>query len=96
MKLVLERSIDRLPAEFRTVFMLRVVEGLSIAETAEILELKPETVSTRLHRARAALRRSLRDEAVTSLSSVFPFAGERCERITAAVLARTGFAPPSS
>lgn len=94
MREILERTIDKLPADFRMVFVLRDVEGLSISETSAILGLKSETVRTRLHRARAALRRSLREEAITSLSSVFPFAGERCDRITAIVLARLGLAKP--
>ena len=53
---VVESAIDELPEPFRIVFMTRVVEGLNVEETAEILDLKPKTVKTRLHRARAMLR----------------------------------------
>ena len=49
---LLERAIDELPEEFRTVLMARVIEDMSIEETAELLGLREETVKTRLHRAR--------------------------------------------
>src|ERR1700761_5937409 len=53
---VVEGAIDELPEPFRMVFITRVVEGMNVEETADILDLKPETVKTRLHRARAMLR----------------------------------------
>jgi len=53
---VVEHAIDELPEAFRIVFITRVIEGMNVEETADILGLKPETVKTRLHRARAMLR----------------------------------------
>lgn len=85
---ILEDAIDRLPEDYRRVFMLRAVEGLSVAETAALLEVRPEVVKTRLHRARARLREILaaRHEAVAP--AAFDIGGERCDRIVAGVFAR--------
>jgi RNA polymerase sigma-70 factor (ECF subfamily) len=70
--------------------MLRQVEGLSTEETARMLSLRPETVKTRLHRARTRLRRALQDQLAPALKDTFPFEGERCRRLTLAVLQRLG------
>jgi RNA polymerase sigma-70 factor (ECF subfamily) len=88
---LVERAIDNLPDEFRTVFVARVVEGLNIDETARLLGIKPETVKTRLHRARSMVRRELDAQIGPLLLDVFPFAGRRCERLTIAVMKRLGF-----
>jgi RNA polymerase sigma-70 factor, ECF subfamily len=85
---LLEVAIDALPDEFRTVFVLRAVEGMSIAETAEALSIRPETVKTRLHRARHRLQQTLGARLDALLPATFDFGGERCDRIVAAVLAR--------
>ena len=85
---LIERAIDRLPDPFRVVFVLRDVEELSVEATASHLGLRPETVKTRLHRARRLLRQSLDETLSTALSDAFPFAGARCARITQAVLER--------
>ena len=85
---LLERSIDALPEAFRVVFVMRDVEELSIEETATLLAIRPETVKTRLHRARRLLRQSLDTEMATTLKGSFPFAGARCAHITEAVLSR--------
>ena len=87
---LLERAIDGLPEPFRVVFVLRDVEELSIEETAAQLGLRPETVKTRLHRARRRLREALDAELASALTDAFPFAGARCARITDAVLKRLG------
>ena len=87
---LLERAIDALPEPFRIVFVLRDVEELSIEETAAQLGLRPETVKTRLHRARRQLREALDAELASALTEAFPFAGARCARITDAVLKRIG------
>ena len=87
---VVEQAIDELPEPFRIVFMTRVVEGMNVEETAEILGLKPETVKTRLHRARAALRENVEKKIGPVVMEAFPFAGKRCERLTEAVLRRLG------
>ncbi len=87
---LLERAIDDLPDAFRTVLVARVVEGMSVEETAVLLELRPETVKTRLHRARALLRQTLEQQIGPVLTDAFPFLGRRCERMTVAVLQRLG------
>ena len=87
---VVEQAIDELPEPFRIVFVTRVVEGMNVEETAEILGLKPETVKTRLHRARAALRENVEKKIGPVVMEAFPFAGKRCERLTEAVLRRLG------
>jgi RNA polymerase sigma-70 factor (ECF subfamily) len=88
---VVEHAIDELPAAFRIVFITRVIEGMNVEETAEILGLKPETVKTRLHRARTMLRDNVENKIGPVVMEAFPFAGKRCERLTAAVLKRLGF-----
>lgn len=88
---VVEHAIDELPEPFRLVFITRVVEGMNVEETAEILDLKPETVKTRLHRARAMLRENVERKIGPVVMEAFPFAGRRCERLTNAVLNRLGF-----
>ena len=85
---LLESAIDELAEPFRTVLVARAVEGMSIEETAELFDLKPETVKTRLHRARRLLREALEKQIGPVLTDAFPFDGRRCERMTEAVLAR--------
>ncbi|MGJ4901712.1 RNA polymerase sigma factor [Bradyrhizobium sp. HKCCYLS2058] len=85
---VVERAIDDLSEPFRLVFIARVIEEMSIDETADLLGLKPETVKTRLHRARGMLRENVEKEVGPVLLDAFPFAGPRCERLTDAVLDR--------
>ena len=85
---VLERSIDGLPETFRGVFVARIVEGMSVEETAELFGLKPETVKTRLHRARNLLRDTLDRQLGSSLTETFPFDGVLCERMTDSVIER--------
>jgi len=89
-RILLEGAIDALPAPFREVFILRQVEGLSIEETAQALSIEPETVKTRLHRARTRLRQALQDQLAPVLKDTFPFEGERCQRLTRIVLHRLG------
>ncbi|HWZ36763.1 MAG TPA: RNA polymerase sigma factor [Bradyrhizobium sp.] len=89
---VVEAAIDELPEPFRMVFITRVVEGMNVEETAEILDLKPETVKTRLHRARAMLRDNVEKKIGPVVMDAFPFAGRRCDRLTEAVLKRLGYA----
>ncbi len=87
---VVEHAIDDLPDAFRIVFITRVIEGMNVEETAEILGLKPETVKTRLHRARNMLRDNVEKKIGPVVMEAFPFAGKRCERLTDAVLKRLG------
>jgi RNA polymerase sigma-70 factor (ECF subfamily) len=84
----LESSIDALLEAFRLVFVMRDVEEMSIEEAAKFLGIRPETVKTRLHRARRLLRDVLDERLATTLKDSFPFAGPRCACITEAVLRR--------
>jgi RNA polymerase sigma-70 factor, ECF subfamily len=88
---VIEGAIDELPGAFRLVFIARVVEGMSIEETAATFDLKPETVKTRLHRARAMLRDNIENRIGPVVMEAFPFAGRRCDGLTQAVLQRLGY-----
>ena len=89
---LLERAVAALPDSFRTVFVLRDVEGLSVDETAEVLGIPPATVKTRLYRARHRLQQALAPEVGSALSGAFPFAGADCaamtERVLTAILKR--------
>jgi len=85
---MLERHIDALPEQFRTAFVLREVEELSVEEAAEALGVPAVTVRTRAHRARALLRATLAREIDVATLDAFGFAGERCDRIVRNVLAR--------
>jgi len=87
---LLERAIDKLPSAFREVLVARLVEGMSVAETAELFKIPPQTVKTRLFRARALLRAETERHIGPALGDVFPFAGARCERLTQRVLSRLG------
>jgi RNA polymerase sigma-70 factor (ECF subfamily) len=88
MRLLLEAQIDALPDAYRTVFMLRAVEELSVEETADVLEIPQATVRTRFFRARSLLRESLAQKIDVACEDAFSFAGERCDRIVARVLQR--------
>jgi RNA polymerase sigma-70 factor (ECF subfamily) len=85
---LLEAAINSLPPIYRLVFILRDVEECSIEETALQLDIKPETVKTRLFRARRLLRQHLDGTLAAALKGTFPFLGARCSRITDAVLAK--------
>lgn len=77
-RFLLERAVDSLPPEFRAVFVLRDVEGMSTHDTALHLDLRSETVKTRLHRARKLMRAAIEKQLAGSLSALFPFDGARC------------------
>lgn len=85
---LMEAAIDDLPEPFRLVFILRAIEDCTVEETAAQLGLLPETVKTRLFRARKLLRKALSEKLASSMTEAFPFLGERCRRITEAVLNR--------
>lgn len=88
---LVEQATDHLPQGFRSVFIARVIEGMSVEETAELLGLRPQTVKTRLNRARALVRKELHAKIGPILLDAFPFAGRRCDRLTSAVMKRLGF-----
>jgi RNA polymerase sigma-70 factor (ECF subfamily) len=92
----LEAAVAKLPDAFRTVFVLREIEGMSVAETAAALDIQEETVKTRFHRARIRLRDMLDPELKSALGQTVVFAGADCERMTARVLERLGLEPNTS
>jgi RNA polymerase sigma-70 factor (ECF subfamily) len=85
---LVERAIDELPTDFRTILIARIIEGMTVEETAAAFDLQAETVKTRLHRARRLLKDALAEHLGPHFGELFPFAGQRCERITAAVIER--------
>jgi RNA polymerase sigma-70 factor (ECF subfamily) len=91
---LVERAVDGLPEPFRIVFVMREIEECTVEETAASLDLKAETVKTRLHRARRLLRAALHDTLSTSLGDAFPFLGPRCDRVTESVMQRLEAATP--
>jgi RNA polymerase sigma-70 factor (ECF subfamily) len=93
---LLERRIDDLPVAFRTVFVMRDVEDMSVQETADCLAIPASTVRTRLFRARALLREALARDLDAATVAVFDFAGERCDRIVAGALARVRALSPGT
>jgi RNA polymerase sigma-70 factor (ECF subfamily) len=94
MRRLIERKIDDLPEAYRTVFMLREVEDMTVDETALALGIPAATVRSRLFRAKARLRESLAQELDIATQDVFGFDGARCDRIVQAVLARIGRSLP--
>jgi RNA polymerase sigma-70 factor (ECF subfamily) len=85
---LIETGIDKLPANFRTVFVLRAVEELTVEETAATLDIPEATVRTRYFRARAMLREALAREIDFAIEDAFGFDGARCDRIVEAVRRR--------
>jgi RNA polymerase sigma-70 factor (ECF subfamily) len=91
---LVERGIDALPDMYRTVFVLRAVQELTVEETAAALGLPEATVRTRYFRARALLRSALDSDMDEAMAQVFGFDGERCDRIVTNVLARLAVIGP--
>src|SRR5689334_11920529 len=85
---LVEQAIDHLPDIYRSVLIMREVEGMSTSETAAVLDVETEVVKTRLHRARAALRAAIEDRVGEQMKDTYTFGNERCDRVVAAVLAR--------
>lgn len=85
---LIEDAIDALPGDFRTVFVLRAVQEMSVTETAEYLSVPEATVKTRFHRARRLLQKALGDELHALMPTAFEFLGAGCDRIVMAVFRR--------
>ena len=85
---ILEAAVDALPGNLRSVFMMREIEEMSTAETAECLGLSESVVKIRLHRARKHLRRDLYLRVGAESGQAFRFLGERCDRMVSAVMER--------
>ena len=88
LRAVLEAAVDRLPDAYRSVFMLRDIEGMSTAETSECLDLSEGLVKVRLHRARALLRKEIYTQTGAATVSAFQFGQSRCDRMVSAVFER--------
>ena len=82
---LLEQAIDNLPEAYRAVVMLREVEEMSVAETAESLGVSDAVVKTRLHRAHAMLRKELYARAKGRATDLYQFHAVRCNRVVKAV-----------
>jgi RNA polymerase sigma-70 factor, ECF subfamily len=84
----LEQAVDRLPDIYRSVLVMREIEGMTTAETAAVLDVEEEVVKTRLHRARASLREAVEKRIGERLEDAFAFGNEHCDRVVAGVLER--------
>ena len=85
---LLERSIAALPETYRSVLILRDIDGLSTEDTAACLELTEENVKTRLHRARRMVRHEIQARTGIASTQAFLFLGARCDRMVEIVMAR--------
>jgi RNA polymerase sigma-70 factor (ECF subfamily) len=88
MRHLIEEAVEKLPENYRLVFMLRHVEDLSTAETAEVLAIEEDNVKVRLHRARNLLQQSISDRVGAGAAQLFPFHATRCDRVVRNVFAR--------
>lgn len=95
LRALLERAVAALPTVYRTAFVLRDVEGLSVEETSEALSIPAASVKSRLFRARRQLQQSLTPDVRSALTETFPFAGADCSRLTAALMAAVATAKES-
>jgi RNA polymerase sigma-70 factor (ECF subfamily) len=94
---IVEEAIDRLPYDYRQVFMLRTIEGLDTTETAEVLGLGEDAVRQRFHRAREMLQVDIHDHVGSNaIGTAFGFLGRRCNRVVAAVLRRLSENPANN
>ena len=92
---LIEHAIGELPPPFRVVFVMRDIEQCTVEETAANLDIRTETVKTRLHRARRLLRTALAGTLSATLTEAFPFLGPRCQRMTERVLDRVAAPAPA-
>ena len=84
----LEQAVLELPEQYRTVVMLRDVEELTTAETADALDLTVENVKIRLHRGHQMIRNLLFERIGANAKEAFPFMGIRCDRVVQTVFSR--------
>jgi hypothetical protein len=85
---IAEAAIDRLPYDYRQVFMMRTIEGLDTTETAELLGLGEDAVRQRLHRAREMLQTDIESAAGSAIPLAFGSLGRRCNRVVSKALRR--------
>ena len=86
LKDILEKAVDRLPEKYRVVFVMREVDGMSVAETSDSLEITEANVKVRLNRAKEMLRETI--SGFYHDVEVFQFNLVRCDRIVQNVLRR--------
>jgi RNA polymerase sigma-70 factor (ECF subfamily) len=96
MIVIAEEAIDRLPYDYRQVFVLRTIEGLDTTETAKVLGLGEDAVRQRLHRAREMLQADIQGHAGGAMSMAFGFLGRRCDRVVTNVLRHLSDDPATS
>ena len=89
LKKILEKAIDKLPENLRSVYMMREVEELSVSETADCLAISEENVKTRLHRAKSLLKEELYRRSKADVE-IFRFGLERCDKIVLSVMCQLG------
>jgi len=82
----LKAAVEALPDAYRSVFVLRDVEGMTVCETAAVTSLTESVVKVRLFRARRILREKLDAELGELLADTLSFDGADCEAMTARVL----------
>ena len=85
---MLEEAVDQLPEAYRAVVVMREVEDMSVAETADSLGVSEAVVKTRLHRAHAMLRKALYARAKGRATDLYQFHAVRCDRAVRAVFER--------
>ena len=85
---LLEEAIEHLPEAYRTVVVLREVEEMSVADTADSMGVTEAVVKTRLHRAHAMLRKELYARAKGRSADLYQFHAVRCDRVVKAVFER--------
>lgn len=83
-KILLERAVDQLDIKYRSVYVLKEVEELSVKEVAEVLDLSESNVKVRLHRAKEMLKNELLK--LSEGEKIFEFGFSRCDRITENVM----------
>lgn len=83
-KQILEKTIDLLDVKYRTVYVLREIEGMSMAEISDCLGLTVSNVKVRLHRAKDMIREELYD--LSQDTDIFEFGFSKCDTIVDKVM----------
>lgn len=83
-KKILETAIRKLPEKYKSVYILKEVEGLSVEEVSEALNISKVNVKVRTHRAKSILKSLLNE--ITDVSDLFEFGNERCDLVTNKVM----------
>lgn len=81
---VIESSLEKVPEDYRMVFSMREINGLNVAETAELLNITPSNVKVRLNRAKAMLRNEI--QKIYSPDEIFEFHAVYCDAMVKRVM----------